>query len=546
MMRGLSFNQTLSSSIPAARRSRSPSGLCPSFNRTLHPSIPAALLALSAVIIAVTATRWGIGVDNDSVGYLNLWIEPGLAPLLRWMHAALGGLGVDITVASRWLFVFLLTTNIVLAYYALYRSTSSVGAAFLGTVLVFAPIEMLKDHLTVYSEPLYLFCGLIGLLLLSRHLETEKMGFLVLSAVALALACLSRFVGLALVITGGLGILWWGDKSLSKRILHSVIFAIISLVPTAIYLMYRTVAYATATGRTVAINYTVGVKTLESIARRLGGILTSNGTLLPGLPESITTYGVEIAALLLILLAVAYAIQWSRKREPGVARAAFDTLPLLLAVSIPSHLIVWLVGMIAEAHEGVGTAVPVHARHMVPVYFSSVLLAVLLVNKVLKPQRKLRFVYIVMVVLSVGLALEISYRATSWVGRASAEGLGYMSKHWRNSELIKYVQGLDPSTRIYTNGIAQMLLYTRNHRGQVQYLPLKYHPRTGRPNSSYIQELEVIESELKSGKAVLAIFSRPERFGIKAWTPRAEELQAHMSLDVVWKNSEGGVYTAKK
>jgi len=219
--------------------------------RLLKPSIPAALLALFAVIIAVTATRWGIGVDNDSVGYLNLWIEPGLAPLLRWMHAALGGLGVDITVASRWLFVILMAANVVLVYYALYGATRSVGASFLGAVLVFAPVEMLQDHLMVYSEPVYLLCGLIGFLLLSRYLETAKLGFLVLSAVAVALAFLSRFVGLALVVTGGLSILFWSDKRLSNRILHSVIFAIISTAPTAIYLIYRTIAYETAPFATV-------------------------------------------------------------------------------------------------------------------------------------------------------------------------------------------------------------------------------------------------------------------------------------------------------
>ena len=37
-----------------------------SFNRTFSLSIPTALLALSAVIIAVTATRWGVG-ENDSL-----------------------------------------------------------------------------------------------------------------------------------------------------------------------------------------------------------------------------------------------------------------------------------------------------------------------------------------------------------------------------------------------------------------------------------------------------------------------------------------------
>ena len=132
---------------------------------------------------------------------------------------------------------------------------------------------MLQDHLMVYSEPLYLFCGLIGFLLLSRHLETEKLGFLVLSAIAMALAFLSRFVGLSLVIAGGLGILFWSDKSLSKRILHSVLCAIISIAPTAIYLVYRTVAYETATGRTITINYTVSIKTLKSIIWELGGIL---------------------------------------------------------------------------------------------------------------------------------------------------------------------------------------------------------------------------------------------------------------------------------
>jgi hypothetical protein len=162
------------------------------FPGIMHSFIPAGLLALIAVIMAVTATRWGIGVDNDSVAYLNLWIDPALAPLLRWVHAAFGGLGIDIIVASRWVFVFLLTVNIVLVYYALYWATGSLGASFLGAVIAFAPEEVLKASLIVFSEPLFLLFGLSGLLFLSRHLETENLTFLVLSAVAVALAFLSR------------------------------------------------------------------------------------------------------------------------------------------------------------------------------------------------------------------------------------------------------------------------------------------------------------------------------------------------------------------
>jgi len=82
------------------------------------------------------------------------------------------------------------------------RVTSSPSAGILSSLLMPASPTMIEVHSWALSEPLYMFLGLVGLWLLSVALSSGGKGSFVVSAVAVGLAFLTRYIGGTLVATG--------------------------------------------------------------------------------------------------------------------------------------------------------------------------------------------------------------------------------------------------------------------------------------------------------------------------------------------------------
>lgn len=214
------------------------------------------------------ATRGGVGAQSDSAFYLgvarNLAAGHGLGltrpftgfeffaifpPLYSIILAGLAAIGLDLIEAARWMNALLFSLTIALAggFFIWKWKTPSVGI-LIALLIAFSP-SMIAAHAWLLSEPLYYFLGTLSLLAVIEFLSNHSWKWLVISAAAAALAALDRYAGLALALCGLVTLLFQPSTLLAVRIKRMLVFGLISLLPTGIWLWVVRVQSATIAGR---------------------------------------------------------------------------------------------------------------------------------------------------------------------------------------------------------------------------------------------------------------------------------------------------------
>jgi hypothetical protein len=212
-----------------------------------------ALLGLAGTgIIFFATSHYGAGISPDSIGYIATarhiadgigFISYNNAPLVVQppLYPAILGV-ID--------FVFgvdpLLSANIVSAIFfglALYLSgllffkhlTSSPLFALIGTVSLLVSIPLIAVSLMAWSEPPFIFFVVLYLIFISMYSEKKNVKSLLFLSLSVALACLTRYIGVVLILTGIISILLIRQDNIKKNFLHAFIFAFISALPIGIW-----------------------------------------------------------------------------------------------------------------------------------------------------------------------------------------------------------------------------------------------------------------------------------------------------------------------
>ena len=222
------------------------------------------IIAIFAVLAALYLTRAGAGASGDSVHYLmgaeNILEGKGYSrttgdgttrpitsfpPVYSLLIAAVGMFNIEVSVAARWVNALLFGLNLWLASYLVFRGTRSAFPALLTPIALAVAAPLVGLHGWIMTEPAYIFFALVAFIGLHTYLEDQKLAGLLLAAVAAALATLTRYVGLSLVMTGGLAVLFFGDADGRQRLKHAVIYGLLSLAPVGLW-MVRNIAVSGA------------------------------------------------------------------------------------------------------------------------------------------------------------------------------------------------------------------------------------------------------------------------------------------------------------
>ena len=499
------------------------------FPRNSHIIFPA-FLTIVAIVVGAATTRCGIGISPDSITYMST-THPGIhAPLYAWVLAAIKGLGADVVNSARLLNICLLTANTLLAWFALHRATHSPTASFLGSLLVLTSNQFLCCHVYALSDPLFLFFTFIGILYLSRYLETKIQIFLFASGVSAALALMTRYAGAPLIGAGLLSILLFSQKGIKERLRDGLIFGGISSAPMAIWLVVTKIAYgSTSTGRELAF---LG----DAVAgRTLAGVQELARFLLPTMvPIIIRMILLIIVVSSLAMLMIAYINADRKRRDRDGQLKEFDKLPHVLGLFIICYLSFMFATILIQPF------MPINARLLVPVYVAAVLLSVLLVQKVLMPRQGLRSLHILILLFAIGLALSNSVRSTKWVAKWYQDGIGLSSLAWKTSELIECVNALHSSVPIYSNGHFAIFFLTGR---RVHSLPKKIYPITGKPNTSYLLDYAAMREDLEKREGVLVFFNT---IGQRQYRVSVEELKTQLPLRLTVTAADGVIYQIER
>ena len=213
-------------------------------------------MAVYALAELVSATPFGPAVGSDSVTYMesakNLVAGKGLGlinpdgsfrflpyapPLYPLVLSIFAVLDLDLLQAGFWLNGLLFMILVIMMGWSAWHFLHSPLAAVLLAALLALSTVMISLHIWIMTDALGLTLGMAALLLLVSYLENRSKKAFFWSAVLAGLALLTRYAGGAYLLTAVLAVVILGSQSFKKRLVAACIFACISILPNAIWLI---------------------------------------------------------------------------------------------------------------------------------------------------------------------------------------------------------------------------------------------------------------------------------------------------------------------
>lgn len=519
------------------------------------------VLALVGMGVLLVATRQSIGVLPDSTVYFDaarnlangrgLYVisgtDTGLQPLNHYpplystLLAFMSSTGTSLEASARWLNVTMLAANIVLVGGSLsFCRPSSFWLPVIGSFLALTAPDLLAMHAVAMTEPLYLSLTFGGLLWLGIYLERQRRFMLVFSAFLIGLSFLTRFVGIAGVVTGLIGLLIIvRDESgrmvctfpkrrgiLYRRVIDVLIFGLLSCGPIALWSIRSRLAAGGASDRQLAFH---PVKVQQIVS----AFSTAAQWLLLGKVRLDVRF---VAFIIEVLVLAALTICLLRKGRQAHNIDAQSRMSLLYLLAI--FTIIYLAFLIFTI-TFFETDNVLDSRSLLPVHFAMLMLVPLLAASLAERVPEARSLRIVMVVLALLVAGSYVFRSARWVETAQGASQGYAGRAWKESAGLAQIRKLPFGTPIYSNGVDAIYYLTGRRAFDI---PAKIIHGTGRPNASYEAERQKMSDDLRQHHGVLVYFNTlPERW----YLPRESDLQNELPLAEVAAAPDASIYELK-
>lgn len=530
-----------------------------------RPALIAAVLiliaSLAGMLFVLFATQGGPGVGSDSTIYLlsaqNLlagnglgWMEPGgfhrldyYPPFYPLSVAGSALLAGDVVSGTRWLNTLLFGGLVALLGGWYYKaSRQPLLAGILSGTLAVSPI-LIGVAVWAMSEPVFLLTGFAGLALLSGYLSRPRAITLVKAALLIGLAFLSRYLGVAFILTGALVLLLMpvsDEEPFIHRLRRSVVFGAIAALPMLIWLALDYFSSGTIGGRS-------GMP-LEMFLPRFFGTFTALEPIVLFwlLPESVASRmpGIVQGLLFLlpfVLLALLGAWVWIKYNRTGF----FDRGPLTGAARlalIMALFIVVYIPVLAVLQAVIYPPVALDHRMLSPVHVAVVVLLFALAylgSSLLTVQRRTAYALVLLALL----ALSSTYflRGALVAREYQHTGIGYSSQAWQTSPLLEVVRDLPAGTPLITNDKAAILFFIGRPAYEVveiyQDIPASHFSSYG---SGSDEPQRVFREE--AGALVLFNASLQEDFGV--YGDRIEERLAALTAGLYryYEGDDGALY----
>lgn len=490
--------------------------------------------ALAAMGAVAAATGKGLYVSPDSVFYVgtarNLLDHRGLTPpsglppighfppLFTFTLVAVGKLGLDPVDAARVINVVALGAVVVVVGLLVRWATGSVPAALAASTLAAAAVDLLTYSAAALSEPLFVLLAVCALGAMAVHLDRDRsLATLAPAAGFAAAACLTRYVGVALVVAGIVALLRFGAGRRGHGALDALVFAALALVPSIGFLAWAGGADRGGGDRSLAW-HGFGPDYLGQAVRPLARWVVPVAT--------------PPVGPLLAVVAIAAAVTLLRRpRTVATPRGpSAPALPWLLGAFGVAYLAAVVGNRLVTDATG-----RLDARFLAPLHVVAILLAVPWLYR--RQDRA---------VLLLGGALVVGQVAAAgvWAGQGlTDEGIprrGYNATAWRASPVMALVAANDARLPLYSNAFDAIAFLTREPSTPV---PAKRQYLTGRPNPGYAEQLETMRHELASSGGYLAYFDAATYR--RSFLPSRAELEQALPLEVVLRDSVGTLYRVR-
>jgi hypothetical protein len=372
-----------------------------------------------------------------------------------------------------------------------------------------------------WTEPMFIFLGFLGLAFLAEGWRNAPGCWSSASALLVGLAVLTRYAGLALIATGGLGILLQGNERLAKRLATAASFGLVAITPLALWSIRNLSVTGTATSRSLNFHLIERSQLWQGMATT--SILVARTRKCPH-PDS--------------------------PGRPGIAGTGYWRCdPLVMAPTTPESARFW-------HHRGYGWFVypglwilPA-ALHLIlrceyttrrPDPVSPLLRKCDDFGGALQPfveASQARFWRVALLGCSAILVIGYGQAALSWLQSAHQQGIGFSARAWQQSPVMAEVRDLPADILVYTNS-PEAVYFNGNHRSL--RLPRSFETVSQQANPNYDAEIAAVQQQLATGQAVVVFFTRLGR----QVNPSEAELVDRLSLELVVGTLDGNIYISQ-
>lgn len=475
------------------------------------------LLAVSGTFLILYATPQGLGLSDDSIayiagarsilngdGYREAWLAsnqpmthfpPGFSSAL----ALVGLSGLDPLRGTRFVNALLFGANTFLLGLVGWRMTKSRIAGLVLAVLFLLNSSIFRVHTTAMSEPLYIFFTLASFLTFSQYVSPSPSGRgdrgegrLLLTAVLTAFAYLTRYAGLALLATFLVSLFILHD-TWKKRFTNIGIF-IAGFIPFALAWSIRNKLLAeTATNRAI-VYHPITAGNIQLGVSNFAAFLMPVDEWRRAVIKTPNLMVVILSALVLGLLV------WVA--DKGLRKLFQPSAEMPEALSFVNTLYAFgYLASILSSMTWFDAATKFQLRILSPVYVSLLVMLVYFGFWLWNRQAALWRVAAILLAICV-FSLSV-YGASGALAQLRKGGQGFASFQWFDSEAMDFLRGLPEGTRIYSNQVGPVYLYT----GRPGYvLPDLVDPVTGLPRGRFDEGVAALQADVLSGEAALALF----------------------------------------
>jgi 4-amino-4-deoxy-L-arabinose transferase-like glycosyltransferase len=437
--------------------------------------------ALLAALVLSFATAQGPAVAGDATVYIlsakNLVEGNGLGipgpdgnfryishypPFFPIVLAGLGLVGFDLIDAARFLNVALFGLAVLAVGFVFYRASGCIFFSLISQLLLLTSPILIYQYTWAMSEPLSIFLGFGAMLLLLAWFRKLAAPLWLLSALMAGLAFLTRLIGFAFVLLGGVLVLVFSQGSWKKRASGALAYLATGGAPMILWSIYDYFRTGSLASRDFGLIDFMGAPGAHifHIFHSLQSAFES--WLVPASWVNAPPYPVFINGLLLLLaamlfgLSVTAALWMAGKQEPAQWKS--DPAVMLL-VSLLVFLVLYLL-LAVFLYITVLPRIDLNNRMLLPAHAAALVVLMLSGNLLVRGLKTRRWLSIPVYAVLLGTIALYGFRSARIVVDLNENMIGYLGRDWQNSQTIQAVRNLPPDAVLVSNEEAALLFLT--------------------------------------------------------------------------------------
>jgi hypothetical protein len=415
----------------------------------------AAAAITASYFVFISISLYGPGLTHDSAAYIyaaeSLINGEGFeyfgypSPFMQWpplyplLLALAGRFGIAATTASGFINAIAFGLIVLIAGAWLYKKLKNTFIAILTTIGLVFSLPLIQVSKYLWTETLFVLFTLLAFIKLGEFLNRGKNSQLAWAGVFSALACLSRYMGVVLVLTAAIFLFFRKGKFILK-LKDIIIYGCFSSIPVMIWTIRNYIVSGTLVGFRIPSEYPFKLnvkRTMDSIL----SWLKPEGQIASALSERL----LDILQLFSILLPVVIMILFIGvlifAEKPKRAKSVINEYPypiLFNMVFVAIYVVYLILSATSVAFE------PINSRYLVPIFVPLVIIVSFALDYsiyVIGNGKKIKGKKALAILV---LLAYIAYPAINTVSAikayASSGAGGFSTRSWHSNGLISYAK----------------------------------------------------------------------------------------------------------